>query len=70
MDVTWLCEATKKLQEFDGHLIPKVIEECVQSSITRHGMDEAKSFFSKDTFVFLNDVLGRDAWNTISAKLN
>jgi len=31
LDIAWLCEQTMKLQEFDSHIIPDVIEKCIEA---------------------------------------
>merc|ERR1712038_456720 len=49
IDLAWLCAQAKKLEEFDGHLIPGLIELSIQSIIGRHGMDEARAAVDKDT---------------------
>lgn len=68
IDIAWLCQATKILQENDSHLIPSFIQLCIISVITRNGIEEARLSVSKDVS-FLTELLGIEKWNEISANL-
>lgn len=67
LDVKWLCEQAKKLEEFSAHLIPRVFAACVNSVVTRHSVDEAKAHFGQSTDTLIS-LLSAERWEEISAK--
>mmetsp|Transcript_23891 Transcript_23891/g.35422 ORF Transcript_23891/g.35422 Transcript_23891/m.35422 type:complete len:313 (+) Transcript_23891:740-1678(+) len=67
LDVKWLCEQAKKLEEFSAHLIPRVFAACVNSVVTRYSVDEAKAHFGQSTDTLIN-LLSAEKWEEISVQ--
>jgi len=64
LNVGWLCEQAKKLEEFSAHLIPNLIECCVKSSVKRFSAAEAKIHFGGSTDA-LTKLIGAEKWSQI-----
>lgn len=67
LDVAWLCGQAKKLEEFSGHLIPDVIENCAKSLVKAYSVDEAKTLFGAANSALIG-LLGAEKWNEIAGK--
>ena len=67
LDIAWLCEQTKKLQEFDSHVIPGLIEKCIQALISKLDPNEVKSLLNKHTSA-LTALLGAENWSKVRAN--
>jgi len=67
LDVAWLCGQAKKLEEYSGHLIPNVIENCAKSLVKSYGVDEAKTLFGAANSALVG-LLGSERWNELAGK--
>ena len=67
LDLGWFIEQVKKLVEFDGHLVPGLLELTILSLIVRLGLDEVKTVVNKYDSN-LTELLGKEKW--IEIKTN
>jgi len=69
LEISWLCEHVKIHEERNPQLIPKIIEQTVDSFKLSQGDAKAKSMFDHSK-ACLSTLLGADAWDNIyKAKL-
>ncbi len=66
-NLVWFCDQAKKLQEFDGHYIPGLVELSILSLMARLSVDEVVTLLNKYNAAFV-DLLGADAWKEIKSK--
>lgn len=67
LDVNWLCENVKKLEETSPKLIPTAIASCLKSSMRRNHAQETKSHFDKASSA-LTKLLTDEGWNKIKRE--
>ena len=69
LDLAWVCEQTMKLQEFDSHVIPDVIENLIQALINKIGLNDAKSLVSQNESA-LSGLTDPQTWSKIRGNTN
>ena len=69
LDLGWYIEQVKKLVEFDGHLVPGLLELTILSLIVRLGLDEVKTVVNKYDSN-LTELLGKEKWIEIKTNNN
>jgi len=67
LTVSWICEQSKKLEEFSKHLIPDVIVKTIDAFKVLHGVENARLMFDPQKSS-LSSLLGVEKWDNISRE--